>query len=189
MIQRSLAGVGANSICLQSPAYGQMAVAISWRSMSLEPASPPTTRPPRVNISAKTEYACLAIMELAAHYGSGKPLRIGVIAKRHGIPPRFLVQILLQLKGAGFVSSTRGASGGYQLIKDPADMALADVMSVIEGRTKMVTSSATNHTPTSRVLLSVWNDIKRAERTMLEQATIADLVERVRGETEEMYFI
>jgi Rrf2 family protein len=142
-----------------------------------------------VNISAKTAYACLAIIELAADYGSGKPLQIGVIAERHGIPPRFLVQILLQLKGAGFVSSTRGASGGYQLIKDPADIALADVMSVIEGRTESGAPVTTNHSPTSRVLSSVWNEIQRAERTMLENTTIASLVERVRGETEQMYFI
>ena len=73
-----------------------------------------------MNISAKTQYACLAMMELAAHYGSGTPVQIGVIAERHGIPSRFLVQILLQFKGAGLVSSTRGASGGYQLIKHPA---------------------------------------------------------------------
>jgi Rrf2 family protein len=134
-------------------------------------------------------YACLAIIELAADYGSGRPMRIGVIAKRHGIPSRFLVQILLQMKGAGYVSSARGAAGGYQLIKDPAHITLADVMSVIEGRTKAVASGTTNHSPTSRVLLSVWNDIKRAERTMLENTTIASLVERVRGETEQMYFI
>jgi len=153
------------------------------------PASSPTPRPPRVNISAKTAYACLAIIELASDYGSGKPMQIGVIAKRHGIPPRFLVQILLQMKGAGYVSSTRGAAGGYQLIKDPTTITLADVMSVIEGRTKTVTPSATNHSPTSRVLSSVWNDIKRAEHIMLENTTIASLVERVRGETEQMYFI
>ena len=116
-------------------------------------------------------------------------MRISVIARRHGIPSRFLVQILLQMKGAGYVSSTRGASGGYQLIKDPTSITLADVMSVIEGRTKTVTPSTMNHSPTSRVLLSVWDEIKRTERTMLENTTIASLVERVRGETEQMYFI
>ena len=142
-----------------------------------------------MNISAKTAYACLAIIELASDYGSGKPMQIGVIAKRHGIPPRFLVQILLQMKGAGFVSSTRGASGGYQLIKDPTTITLSDVMSVIEGRTKAVTPNITDHSPTSHVLLSVWDEIKRTERAMLESTTIASLVERVRGETEQMYFI
>ena len=66
-----------------------------------------------MKVSAKTDYACLAMLELAAHYGSKEPLRIRTIADEHGIPSRFLVQILLQLKGAGFVASTRGAAGGY----------------------------------------------------------------------------
>ncbi len=62
-----------------------------------------------MKLSAKTEYACLAVLELAARYGTGEPVRIRTIADEHGIPSRFLVQILLQLKGAGFVASTRGA--------------------------------------------------------------------------------
>ncbi len=61
-----------------------------------------------MRISAKTEYACVAVLELAAQYGTGQPVRIRKIAERHDVPPRFLVQILLQLKGAGLVASTRG---------------------------------------------------------------------------------
>ena len=71
-----------------------------------------------MNISAKTEYACVAVLELALNYGSGQPLQVRRIAEAHGIPSRFLVQILLQLKAAGLVSSTRGASGGYQLLRE-----------------------------------------------------------------------
>ena len=66
-----------------------------------------------MKVSAKTEYACIAMLELAAQYGSNEPVRIRKIAERHDVPPRFLVQILLQLKGAGLVSSVRGAAGGY----------------------------------------------------------------------------
>src|SRR5437868_6117456 len=65
---------------------------------------------PSVKVSAKTEYACIAMLELAASYGSGEPVRIRKIASEHGVPSRFLVQILLQLKGAGLVNSTRGAA-------------------------------------------------------------------------------
>ncbi len=142
-----------------------------------------------MNISAKTQYACLAIMELAVHYGSGRPTQINAIAERHGIPSRFLVQILLHLKGAGLVSSTRGAAGGYQLVKDPALVTVADLLRVIEGRPKRVVSKAARSTPISRVLSSVWDDVRDAELAVLEQVTIATLVERVRGEAESMYFI
>ncbi len=86
-----------------------------------------------MKVSAKTEYACIAMLELAAQYGSNEPVRIRRIAERHDVPPRFLVQILLQLKGAGLVASVRGAAGGYHLIKTPQEISLGQVMEVIEG--------------------------------------------------------
>ena len=95
-----------------------------------------------VNVSAKTEYACLAVLELATRFGSGEPVRVGHIADSHGIPARFLVQILAQLKGAGIVGSTRGVAGGYHLIRDPVDLSLADVMAVVEGGWRDVTGTA-----------------------------------------------
>ena len=67
------------------------------------------------SISARTEYACIAMLDLARHSEQPRPVRIRDIAERHGIPSRFLVQILLQLKAAGLVQSIRGAGGGYRL--------------------------------------------------------------------------
>lgn len=86
-----------------------------------------------MNRSAKTEYACLAVLELAAQFGSGETLRVRMIADRQGIPSPFLVQILLQLKSAGVVESTRGAAGGYRLARDPATLSLGEVVAIIEG--------------------------------------------------------
>lgn len=142
-----------------------------------------------MNVSAKTEYACLAVLELAASYGSGEPIQIRRIADLHGIPSRFLVQILLQLKGAGLVSSTRGAAGGYQLARDPAELTLAEVMAVVEGQPAELRSSATIATPTSRALLDAWREVSAAEREILSGITFADLMQRVRGQTEQMYYI
>ena len=75
-------------------------------------------------VSAKTEYACIAVLELAARHVRGEPVRIREIAAAHAIPSRFLVQILLQLKSAGIVQSIRGAAGGYQLAREPDDITL-----------------------------------------------------------------
>ena len=86
-----------------------------------------------MRISAKTEYACIAMFELASQYGSGEPVRIRQIAQRHDVPPRFLVQILLQLKGAGLVASVRGAAGGYQLLCPPDEISFGRVMEAIDG--------------------------------------------------------
>ena len=141
-----------------------------------------------MKLSAKTEYACLAVLELSLQNGSGEPVRIRDIADRHGIPSRFLVQILLQLKGAGLVASTRGAAGGYQLQKPPAKITLGEVMSVIEGSNAAL-SAPVDGTPVARVLHNAWKKIDDAERQMLKSLTFAELAERVKGEAEGMYYI
>jgi Rrf2 family protein len=142
-----------------------------------------------MNISAKTEYACLAVLELAARHGSGEPIRVRWIADAHGVPSRFLVQILLQLKGAGIVESTRGAAGGYRLVRDPGDITLAEVMAIIEGPSTELKSNAAKATPTGGALLDAWRAVADAEQEMLSGVTFADLVEQARGRSEGMYYI
>jgi Rrf2 family protein len=130
------------------------------------------------------------MLELAARYGTGEPVRIRTIADEHGIPSRFLVQILLQLKGAGFVSSTRGAAGGYQLIKPPPEISLGAVMAVIEGQESESVSNLTNaRSTTARVLKKAWQEISHVEHDMLHSITFGALVERIKRQGENMYYI
>lgn len=142
-----------------------------------------------MHLSAKTEYACIAVLELATRYGAGKPVRIREIADPNGIPSRFLVQILLQLKSAGIVGSTRGAAGGYQLMKDPHEITLAEVMVASEGQIADPVSSAGQQTPATRALFAAWNELAAAERTLLESITFAQLAERAASQTGNMYYI
>ncbi len=132
--------------------------------------------------SAKAEYACLAMLELASRHGEPKPVRLVDIAEVHNIPQRFLVQILLQLKGAGLIASTRGAAGGYQLARDPAEISLADVLDVID-RTEPVGTS-TRHRDSSALasaLHGVWQEIQSTRQRTLEITTLATLVEAGQG--------
>jgi Rrf2 family cysteine metabolism transcriptional repressor len=143
-----------------------------------------------MKVSAKTEYACIAMLELAAQYGSGEPVRIRRIAERHDVPPRFLVQILLQLKGAGLVASVRGAAGGYHLVKPPQEVSLGQVMEVIEGNgDDTQTSSASPDSPAVKVLMQAWQEVSRVQRKMLDGITLADLLERAKEQDERMYHI
>ncbi|NLE36592.1 MAG: Rrf2 family transcriptional regulator, partial [Pirellulaceae bacterium] len=142
-------------------------------------------------ISAKTEYACIAMLELAARYGSEEPVRIRKIAERHGVPPRFLVQILLQLKGAGLVMSIRGAAGGYRLLKKPSEISLGQVMEVIDGKAKTVKGKSCSGSPDSpavKVLLQAWQEVEDVEREMLNKITMADLLKRTKDDGK-MYYI
>jgi len=144
-----------------------------------------------MRVSAKTEYACIAMIELAAQFGSGEPVRIRRIAERHQVPPRFLVQILLQLKGAGLVASTRGAAGGYHLAKPPEQVSLADVIEVIDGTPKENGQKpiASPDSPAVKVLLETWKHAAQVQRNLLNSITIAELLERAREHDQQMYFI
>jgi Rrf2 family protein len=133
-----------------------------------------------MRISAKAEYACVAMLELAANYTETQPLRIKVIADTQGIPQRFLVQILLQLKTAGLVASVRGAAGGYQLARTPDSISLADIINAIDDRALTPRSALgeAHRSPVVQTLLSVWREIQVAQQNMLEQLTLAELMRR-----------
>jgi Rrf2 family protein len=129
-----------------------------------------------MKISAKAEYACLAILALARRGPNDVPLRIREIAETHEIPERYLVQILLQLKGAGLVQSTRGASGGYRLGRPAEAISLGEVLGAIDGPGEPPRES---NEPAARVLAAVWRHIQEAERAVLDQTSIADLSQRI----------
>ena len=129
-----------------------------------------------MKISAKAEYACLAMLALAEQGAEGPPLRIREISETHAIPERYLVQILLQLKGAGLVVSTRGASGGYRLARPAAKIALSEVLAVIDGPDTPKHGSAREKRPAARILGVVWDRVRAAERSVLDTTTIAELV-------------
>ena len=137
--------------------------------------------------SAKTEYACVALLELALHHNDPTPLRLKAISEKHEISHRFLVQILLQLKAAGLVASTRGASGGYHLGRPPDRITIADVVNVIDPPE----TNRVDDVPTSlaRAVHGVWAQILAAQRKILETTTLADLVQRSQTEYDIIYQI
>jgi Rrf2 family protein len=70
-----------------------------------------------MKLSAKSDYALRAILELSLHWPKNEPLSLTTIAKRQQIPLKFLSHILLHLKDIGLVHSLRGKEGGYLLAK------------------------------------------------------------------------
>ena len=147
------------------------------------------TRTNPMQFSAKTEYACLAILELSLHQNDIRPLRIDDIASRHGIPSRFLVQILLQLKAAGIVLSIRGAAGGYRLAKSAVTISLGEVMTVIAGDRSNFLQNSNNVTPMSKALFQTWENISQIEQEHLCAVTFEDLLKQAGSSNEDMYYI
>jgi Rrf2 family protein len=133
-----------------------------------------------VRVSAKTDYALRAIVELAAA-GNGSPVKGERLATSQGIPLRFLENILLQLRHAGLVDSRRGADGGYRLARPPAEITVADVIRVVEGPIASVRGERPDdlaYVGTAVPLRDTWIELRSAMRAVLEHTTLADLVER-----------
>jgi Rrf2 family transcriptional regulator, cysteine metabolism repressor len=131
-----------------------------------------------MKITAKSEYACLAVLALA-RYGPGMaPVRIRDIAETYCIPERYLVQILLQLKGAGLVVSTRGATGGYRLVREPEAISLSEILRAMDPAGLQGDDSGGDSRSTNSVLESVWEDVRAAERAVLDRTTVAQLAGR-----------
>lgn len=127
-----------------------------------------------MKLSAKVEYACLAIIALARQDGGEAPVRARAIAEGNGIPEKYLVQILLQLKAASLVRSTRGSSGGYHLARPAGAISLLEVIHAIEGPED---SPRDEQNLASRVLASVLERIRSAEREVLAHTSMAHLAE------------
>jgi Rrf2 family transcriptional regulator, cysteine metabolism repressor len=125
-----------------------------------------------MKLSAKAEYGCMAIIALAMPRSGAGPVRVREIAETYGIPERYLVQILLQLKAAGLVHSARGSSGGYRLARDPRQISLGEVLGVIDGPgdpPREITG------PAAHALSTIWERLQSLPRDFLNQITIAQL--------------
>jgi Rrf2 family cysteine metabolism transcriptional repressor len=136
-----------------------------------------------MKISAKGDYACRAMLELALNYDTNQPVQLSEIVQNQGIPDKYLVQILVVLKGAGFVKSKRGAEGGYLLTRPPADITLGQVVRAVEG--PLLTLKCSNEDDTStcpRIPICefhpIWEEIRGTLSNILGNITFEDICRR-----------
>jgi Rrf2 family protein len=131
-----------------------------------------------VRVSAKTDYAIRAALELAAA-PDDKPVKGERIATAQAIPLRFLENILMQLRHAGLVDSRRGADGGYKLARPASDVTLADVIRAIDGPLAGVSGArpeTLDFVGVAEPMRDVWIAVRASLRGVLERVTLADVV-------------
>jgi len=132
--------------------------------------------------SAKAEYACVAMLELAARHSEHKPVPLAEIVEKHGIPDRFLVQILLELKTNGLVDSTRGAAGGYALARSAEEITLYDILKVIDPPEQPARQNdKLQQTVYVLNVRNLWDKVVEAQQQMLKQTTLAELMAQSEG--------
>jgi Rrf2 family protein len=134
-----------------------------------------------VHFSTRGEYGVRLMVELARHDGSG-PVSLAEMADHENLPRPYLEQLVVSLREAGLVHSTRGAHGGYQLSRQPADIKMGEVLRALEGPiAPMICASedpahagvcgrtgycSVNH---------LWLTVQRAISGALDSITLADL--------------
>lgn len=132
-----------------------------------------------MRVSAKVDYALRAAAELAA--AGDAPTKSERIATAQEIPPKFLENILLELRHAGLIRSQRGSEGGYWLARPAAEISLADVIRAVEGPIASVRGlrpEETEYTGPAEALSAVWIELRSSMRGVLETTSLADLVAR-----------
>ncbi len=149
--------------------------------------TPTLTRPAyhgtgAVSFSTKGEYGVRLMVQLARHHGGG-PISLAGVAAEEDLPRAYLEQLVVSLREAGLVTSTRGAHGGYQLARPPEAIAMGEVLRALEGPiAPMICASddpehATTCDRSARCTVNVrWVRVRDAVTGALESMTLADLV-------------
>ncbi|WP_295207234.1 RrF2 family transcriptional regulator [Ruminococcus sp.] len=141
-----------------------------------------------MKISTKGRYALRLMLDLAVHAESGyTPIK--AIAERQNISDKYLEQIISTLGRAGYVKSVRGAGGGYMIAKDPSEYTVGMILRLTEGSLAPVSCLEgdvnTCERQESCTTLLVWKKLYEAINDVVDNITLADLVEKERSRTDD----
>lgn len=129
-----------------------------------------------MRISAKADYALRATSELAAR--GGGPVKGDALATAQGIPPKFLENILSDLRQSGLIRSQRGSEGGYWLARPAEEISVADVMRAVDGPLATVRGQRpedVDYQGAAQPLQRVWIAVRHNLREVVENVSVADI--------------
>jgi len=139
-----------------------------------------------VKLSVKSDYAARAVLGLALHHQTGRPVRIEALASAQSVPANYLVQILIDLKAHGIVRSVRGKDGGYCLARPPGEISMGDVLRAIHG--EVFDSPALRDKETPPELSQAWEAIRTATQQAADAINFQTLMDQC-AERQKMYYI
>ncbi len=130
-----------------------------------------------MQVTARVNYAVRALLELAAQ--PDDRVTCDDLASAQSIPPRYLEQVLAQLKASGLVLGYRGSAGGYRLGRPASAITVAEVSRAVDGPLALVQGERPEnvaYTGNSEHLHELWIGLRAALRAVLESVTIADVL-------------
>ncbi|HET7678383.1 MAG TPA: Rrf2 family transcriptional regulator [Candidatus Limnocylindrales bacterium] len=135
-----------------------------------------------VHFSTRGEYGVRLMVELARHHGKG-PVSLSEVAEHEDLPRAYLEQLAIGLRDAGLIESTRGAHGGYELARHPAEIQMGVVLRALEG--PLAPMVCASEDPAHAGLCGrsgfctvnlLWVTVRAAIAKALDSLTLADLV-------------
>ena len=138
-----------------------------------------------MRISARCDYACKALLELALHWPNKEPVQLHTISENHGIPTKYLVHILIQLKRMGLVESIRGKQGGYNLTRNPNEITLGEVIRNTAGPLLPLAKTVAK---TESAFAAIWKEVEGAMAMVLDKVTFEDITSKVRGQEKALIY-
>ena len=132
-----------------------------------------------MKFSTKSRYALRLMAELA-RYAPGSTVSLKEISERQQLSLKYLEQIVVQLSRAGFVTSTRGAQGGYQLARHPSEYTVGDILRITEGSLAPV--ACLEHEPidcaraNECITLDFWRGLYDVINQYVDSVTLEELV-------------
>ena len=133
-----------------------------------------------MKISTKTRYGTRALLDLALNT-NGEPVQLKDIARRQELSPSYLEHLFIPLIAAGIIRSTRGAKGGISLARDPDEIKIMQIVEALEGKIALVEClrrSGECSRSGACATQDIWEEMTSAICDILENTTLADLMER-----------
>lgn len=133
-----------------------------------------------MKISTKGRYALRLMLDLALN-DTGEYIPLKAVSKRQNISDKYLEQIITVLSKLGYVKSARGAQGGYKLAKEPKDYTVGDILRAAEGSLAPVACLDADEPcqyHDNCVTVEIWAQIQKAINDVVDNITLADMVER-----------
>lgn len=133
-----------------------------------------------MKISTKGRYAIRLMIDIGVH--GDKYVRLKDIARRQDISFKYLEQIISNLQKAGLLLSSRGAHGGYKLIKDPVEYSVGEILRATEGKMSSVVCLEDEVNQCLRydkcATVKLWEGLNEVIDAYLDRHTLAELVEK-----------
>ena len=132
-----------------------------------------------MKLSTRSRYGTRMMIDMAQRYNEG-PVQIGDIARRVDVSVKYLEQLIIPLKKAGYIISVRGPKGGHMLSRPPDAISIGEVVKVLEGGISLsdcVENPKVCDKSEACLTRSLWEEATKAMHDRLDATTLAEMVQ------------